>query len=173
MPAYVVDENVPIVANDSSRQTLGTPQADAACRDACVRALNSAVKSGLVVIDDEGVVLGKYREHLKPNGQPGVGYAFFKHVIDRQFDRKKVRRTSIQPNGDREFEVFPVHASLATFDRSDRIYVALALAAPQNPVIINAVDSDYAEYREALEYAGVFVKELCLNCVRVREGKGT
>ena len=99
MPAYVVDENVPIVANDSSRRKPKTPQADRACRDACTRALTSVVKEGILIIDSDGVVLENYRRHLQHKGQPGIGDAFFKHVVDRQFDRRKVRRIPIQTNG--------------------------------------------------------------------------
>jgi hypothetical protein len=38
MKAYVVDENVPIVANDSTHPEPKAPQADKACRLACVQA---------------------------------------------------------------------------------------------------------------------------------------
>jgi hypothetical protein len=113
-------------------------------------------------------VLEKYRRYLQHKGQPGVGDAFFKHVIDHQYNPKKIRRIRIEENADRIFEAFPADASLATFDRSDRVFVTLALVARGNPRILNAVDSDYAEHKAVLEGVGVLVHELCPNCIRRR-----
>jgi hypothetical protein len=170
MNAYVVDENVPIVANDSVRSEPKAPQADKRCRIACVQALNCIVKSGILIIDSEGEVLENYRAYLQHKGQPGVGDAFYKHVIDHQFNRKKVRRILIAKNAQHEFEDFPADPALATFDPSDRVYVALAVAAPEKPHILNAVDSDYSEHKTALEGVGVHVYEVCPQCIRKRQG---
>jgi hypothetical protein len=166
MSTFVVDENVPIVANDRVRTIPKAPQADNACRISCVHALRHIVKSGILIIDDVGEVLDNYRRHLQHRGQPGVGDAFFKHIVDNQFNRKKVHRISVPKTNENEFESFPADPALHTFDGSDRIYVALALAAPQNSPILNAVDSDYNEHKTALEKAGVRVQELCLQCIR-------
>jgi hypothetical protein len=57
MKAYVVDENVPIVANDSSRPEPKAPQADNTCRLGCIQALKGVVKSGILIIDTAGDVL--------------------------------------------------------------------------------------------------------------------
>jgi hypothetical protein len=168
MSAYVVDENVPIVANDSVRTIPKSPQADQTCRLSCVQALRRIVRSGTLIVDDDGEVLENYRRHLHHRGQPGVGDAFFKHIVDNQFNLTKVRRISIQRNADNEFDNFPADPGLATFDVSDRIYVALALAAPQKPQISNAVDSDYAEHKASLERVGVRVREICPQCIRKR-----
>ena len=172
MTDYVVDENVPIVANDSSRAEPKAPQADPACRLACVRALKSVVNAGILIIDSDGIVLEKYRRHLQHKGQPGIGDAFFKHVVDHQFDQRKVRRIPIQINADREFEAFPVDVALATFDRSDRVYVTLALVAPDNPQILNAVDSDYVAHRAALERVGS-LRPRALSQLRSADTRGT
>jgi hypothetical protein len=60
--------------------------------------------------------------------------------------------------------------ALKTFDPSDRIYVALALAALERPHILNAVDSDYAEHKAALEAVGVRVDEISPQCIRKSRG---
>jgi hypothetical protein len=171
MNAYVLDENVPIVANDSVRSKPKAAQADMACRLACVQALKCVVQSAIIIIDSAGGVLERYRVYLQHRGQPGVGDAFFKHIIDHQYNRKKVRRIALTRHPHREFEEFPVDASLETFDLSDRIFVALALAAPENPQILNAVDSDYIEHKTALESAGVHVHEICPQCLRKPRAK--
>jgi hypothetical protein len=170
MKAYVVDENVPIVANDSGRRIRVAPQANDACCLACVQVLRKIVKSGILIIDALDEVTNKYRTRLQYKGQPGVGDAFYKHVVDHQYNRKRVRRISVTRHDDREFEEFPAVEALATFDRSDRIFVALALAAPENPEVLNALDSDYSEHDEALKSVGVKVRELCPQCIR--RGRG-
>jgi hypothetical protein len=168
MNAYVVDENVPIVANDSNRPQPKAPQADVACRLACVLALKRVVKSGILVIDSAGEVLDNYRRHLQHRGQPGVGDAFFRHVFNNQFNPKHVHRISIARSAEGGYEDFPADEVLRAFDPSDRIFVTLALVAPEDPRILNAVDSDYAEHKSRLEAIGVRVQELCLHCIRQR-----
>jgi hypothetical protein len=165
MKAFVVDENVPITANDVGRKIRNTPQADADCLLSCVRELRNIVKSGIVVIDDNGEILSRYHERLNRNGLGGVGNAFLKHVADRQYDRRKVRRISLQKTSSGDFVTFP-STCLAGFDRSDRIYIAVALAAPEAPIIVNAVDSDYSHCADALTRAGVRIKELCPQCLK-------
>jgi hypothetical protein len=168
MSIFIVDENVAIVANDPVRSEAKAPQADGVCRLACVRLLRKAAKSGVVAIDAAGEVLQAYRRHLNYRGQPGVGDAFFKHLVDHQFNHKRVRRVALPRHADRGFEAFPADSDLATFDPSDRIYVALALVAPGKPTIFNAVDSDYREHEQALRRVGVKVTELCPRCIRTR-----
>jgi hypothetical protein len=168
MSAFVVDENVPIVANDSVHVRPKAPQADSRCRLACVQMLNRIVRSGTLVIDSEGQVLENYRAHLQHSGQPGVGDAFYKHIFDHQFDQKRVRRIALEKNAEGEFKDFPIDPALATFDPSDRVYVAPAIAAPHTP-IVNAVDSDYSEHKTALEGAGVRVHEICPQSIRRRQ----
>lgn len=167
MSTFVVDENVPIVANDGASDPPRTPQADDACRLECVSTLTMIVKKGIVAIDDAGEVIDKYRRNLRAQGQPGTGDAFFRHVLDRQYDKRKVRRISLAKDDTREFKAFPNDVELATFDRSDRIYVSLALSAGKKARLVNAVDSDYAQHAEALARHGVNVLELCRHCLRI------
>jgi hypothetical protein len=60
-----------------------------------------------------------------------------------------------------DLEVFPDDPDLAAFDPADRKFVALALASDSHPSILNAVDSDWWHFREALRRAGVEVMFLC------------
>ena len=60
------------------------------------------------------------------------------------------------PAGDeRGFEELPEN----TFDRSDRKFLAVAVAA--RVVVLNAVDSDWGEHKALMDEMGVVVKELC------------
>jgi hypothetical protein len=59
------------------------------------------------------------------------------------------------------FEEFLLDPSLATFDPSDRKFVAVAVAHPEHPPILNATDSDWWDYREALAHHSVRVEFVC------------
>lgn len=163
-----VDENVPIVANDSAklgqRLNLLSPQADEACRQAAIKALVKLRAQGIILVDDEGAVLGRYRDKLSGKGQPGVGDAFLKDLSDNQFNPRRVQRVALQRDGD-NYTAFPEDVELKKFDRSDRIFVALVVGVP-DAEIINAVDSDYQLFHAALNRNGVTVRELCRSCLR-------
>ncbi|MBV8065477.1 MAG: hypothetical protein JOY73_08135 [Actinobacteria bacterium] len=52
-------------------------------------------------------------------------------------------------------------AGLATFDRADRKFVAVALAHDDETVVAVCVDSDWWDHRKALADAGVAIEFLC------------
>ncbi len=131
------------------------------CVQACVQAL-SAARETLVFIDDGFRVLNEYRRHLSHAGQPGLGDAFFKWLWDNQANVehcRQVRITSL-PGSDTDFAEFPDDPELATFDPSDRKFVAIALASGLNPPILNASDTDWNEFHDPLSRY-VTVQFLC------------
>ena len=150
MTVFVVDTNVAIAANGR-----GT-HADTSCRLTCVRKLGSLVARETVAIDDGNLILDEYRKHLNASGSPGVGDVFFKHVFDHQYGNR-VRRIRVTPTSDgrRGFEELPENA----FDRSDRKFLAVAVAA--DAVVLNATDSDWGKQQALMDGLGVKVDELC------------
>jgi len=64
-------------------------------------------------------------------------------------------------NDGSDFEEFPADPRLRGFDKDDRKYVAVALSSHRNPPVLNAVDSDWWDYRQALESHGVRIVFLC------------
>lgn len=162
MAAFVVDTNVAVVANGK------TPQADPRCVVACLDAL-SEVRSGLVVLDDAMRILNEYMDHLSLRGEPGAGDAFMKWVWTVQADEAHCERVTLTRRYDRDdgdFLEFPEDPELAAFDRSDRKFVAVALASISGPVVLNAVDSDWAHHHKALQRNGLRVRFLCPQHVR-------
>lgn len=154
MSAYVVDVNVPIVAN--GRET----HADLDCQSASINALLEIVQSGLLVLDDQMRILDLYREYLNPAGQPGVGDAFMQWAWENQAVAERCEQVPLTAdvNG---FTEFPDDPSLNQFDLADRIYVAVARASSNKPEILNSVDSDWWEHRNALAQNGIRVICLC------------
>jgi len=161
--AVVIDTNVTIVANDMH------PAAGLDCVGACIDALLQARQSG-VLMDDGYLIFEEYRRHLSHSGQPGFGDAFFKWLWDNHGNPQRCRLITITPmeNDSMNFEEFPEDADLAAFDRSDRKFVAVALASGESPFILNATDTDWWIHRTALERSQVHVQFLCPSLMRDR-----
>ena len=151
MTTFVVDTNVPIVANGYA------PQADGQCRSSCVGKLGYLMEQGTVAIDDKDAILKEYINSFSRSGGRNVGDQFFIHVINNQYDETRVQRVAVTPIDDerRSFEELPEN----TFDRSDRKFLAVAVSA--EAVVLNATDSDWGEQRELMDGLGVKVEQLC------------
>jgi len=157
MSFYVVDTNVPKVANGKSEQ------ASAHCTLACIRALQDIIEHGIILLDEGSLILAEYMGNLSMSGQPGPGDAFMKWVWDNQGKADRCRRVKLtpKPDGPDSFAEFPDDPELKRFDRSDRKFVAVALASGKKPEILNAVDPDWQECLASLERHGVRVRFLC------------
>ncbi len=155
---WVVDTNVLVVANDRNAS-----QALPKCIMACVWALQDIQRRGRIVLDDGWAILREYQRQARSVGQPGVGDVFLKWVLTNQANPARCRWVSITRVSDapETYAEFPNDPNLAGFDPSDRKFVAVALVYGDNPPILNAVDSDWWDYREPLTAAGVRIEFLC------------
>jgi hypothetical protein len=152
---YVVDTNVLVVAN--GRALHATPS----CVSASVQMLGILERKGTIVLDDEWHILGEYGKTLGNNRQqPGVGDAFLKWVLTNQANPGRCEQVHITPRGN-SFAEFPNDPALQGFDPSDHKFVAVSCAHPEHPPILNAVDSDWDDFRQALAFHGVTVEQLC------------
>jgi len=151
----VMDTNVAIVANGR------TQQAGISCVEACVATLIGLRDRHRMLLDDRGLILDEYRRNLSPSGQPGPGDAFFKWLWDNQGNPEHCRQVAVIPTGDGSFEEFPTDPDLEGFDRSDRKFVAVAIASQERPPILNASDTDWWGARAALSRHGIEVRFLC------------
>lgn len=156
MSAFVVDTNVPIVANGVSEQ------AGPECVLACVKALDEVMR-GLTCLDDGGRILREYMDNLNMSGQPGAGDLFMKWIFQNQADVTNCETVSITRTDDdfENYAEFPDDPELQNFDVSDRKFVAVALQSEHSPSVLNAVDSDWWDALEALSRNGLTVQFLC------------
>jgi predicted nucleic acid-binding protein len=160
MDAVVIDTNVLLIANGSHD---GFSQN---CRDTCVQRLLQRQRAGVVVIDDASRILGEYSHKTRPNQPKGVGDAFLKWLLQNQANRKRVHRVSITPTYEGRFAEFPDASLQERFDPPDRKFVAVAHAHPGKPPILQAGDSKWLDWWQALERSGIRVDFLCPNDVR-------
>lgn len=148
----IVDTNVPIAANGHA------DRASVACITECSRRLRQLMQFGILVLDDQWLILGEYMKNLRSQGQPGIGDAFLRWVLTNQMNPSRCEQVSIS-TGSGGFPVVP--DSLLDFDPSDKKFVALSLAHPDQPAILNATDTDWWHFRDELAAAGVVVEFLC------------
>lgn len=155
----IVDTNVPKTANHALSQA-NIPQELFGCILSCVEAVEHIVKKGRLVIDAGDDIFGEYRQHLSMKGQPGVGDRFMKWVHDNRWNPEKVERIEITKNSD-SYDEFPTHIGLVDFDNSDRKFIAVSNAHPHKPPVLQATDSKWWGWKEALADVGISVHFLC------------
>jgi len=159
----IVDTNVPKTAN-LALDPATIPQELTGCVLVCVEAVDHVVKQGGLVLDSNDEIFTEYRSNLSLSGQPGVGDTFAKWVHDNQWNTSKVTRVTITKNGD-SYDEFPDHDGLIQFDNSDRKFIAVANTHPAKPPVLQATDSKWWGWKEALKEVGITVQFLCSDYV--------
>lgn len=154
--AVVIDTDVPVVANARTSGVM------ADLTEKCRTELHAVKTSGLLVLDADGEIMDQYRANLHASGQPGPGDAFFLWAFVNQAnpticEQVCLHRRSANPG---DYVEFPTIPELQSFDRSDRVFVSVALGSRHKPVVVSAIDSDWAHHAKALQRAGVRLRYL-------------
>lgn len=162
----LVDTNVPKTANLA---TQPYPKSDVpdACVLACIEAVEHVIKRNGLIIDAGDEIFDEYRQQLSMKGQPGVGDRFMKWVHDNRWGLPDCDRVTITKNG-QTYDEFPLHDGLTNFDKSDRKFVAAANAHPEKPPILQATDSKWWGWKDALKDVGITVHFLCPEYVETK-----
>ena len=129
-----------------------------------IRVLQTVTSDYEIVVLDDGLrIIREYMNNLSLSGQPGAGDLFMKWVFDNQAVEDRCELVPLtQQSGDHDdFAEFPADNALAHFDRSDRKFVAVALGSNNAPEVLNAVDSDWWDFRHALSNHGIQIAFLC------------
>ncbi len=165
----LVDTNVPKSANLAlnpekvSRELSG-------CVLACVEAVEHVIKRRGLILDAGDEIFNEYRQQLSMKGQPGVGDRFMKWVHDNRWSFPDANRVEITKNGD-SYDQFPTHHGLKNFDNSDRKFVATANAHLNKPPILQATDSKWWGWKDALAEVEITVHFLCPQYVEAKYKK--
>jgi len=154
---WVVDTNVPIVANGRMDGSGGSLKPSVSCQLAAIGFLESLLRSGRILLDAAGEIQEEYHRHLSPRGQPGVGDRFYQEVLRSSL--KRVERIDLPKDMSGSFVDFPGDPTLATFDLSDRKFAALGFRA-KAPVAV-ATDRGWVNARAALTAHGLDIRFLC------------
>lgn len=164
--AVIVDTNVPKTANRAI-DPISVPDDLVACVQECVATIEQVIEKGSVVLDADGEIFNEYIGELSFRGQPGIGDKFLKWLHENRFRFPDCDRVPITPSGD-SYDEFPDHPGLSNFDLSDRKFIAVANAHSEKPPILEATDSKWWGWKDALEEAGIDVEFLCPDYIRVK-----
>ena len=155
----LVDTNVPKNANLATKSDLLSDVPDT-CIEQCVLAVEHITTYGGLVLDDDGEIFAEYLANLSLGGEPGLGNAFARWVQNNQWNVNKVERVTITKYGE-SYDEFPVHEGLIKFDISDRKFIAAANTHPSKPPVLQATDSKWWGWQDALAEVGITVNFLC------------
>lgn len=163
----VIDTNVPKIANLSSRSGSGSDIPDCCILESIRQIENVTEKDRCLVIDEGGEIFREYINNLSLSGRTGVGDSFVKWVHDHQYDPSKVNRVQITKTGS-SYEEFPTHDKLKDFDIADRKFIAVANGHPKKPCILQATDSKWWGWNDALAEVGITVCFLCKEYIKAK-----
>ena len=153
----IVDTNVAVVANGKS------VQASEQCVTTCTRRLQGIINGETkLVLDNKWAILREYRQNLHSNGAD-AGDRFLAWCLRNWRNLEQCDLVSITPieGSETEFEEFPDDPALENFDPDDRKFIAVARKHPEKPSILQAVDAQWLDFREALSRHGVRVEFIC------------
>lgn len=167
----LVDTNVPKTANLAIQPDTGSDVPGELIL-ACINAIRHVTGNRGLVLDAGDEIFNEYRQQLSMSGQPGVGDRFMKWVHDNRWSLHDSHRVKITRSND-SYEEFPTHTGLREFDRSDRKFVAVANAHPDKPPILQATDSKWWGWKDALAEVEITVQFLCPDYVETKFAKKT
>jgi hypothetical protein len=151
----VIDTNVLLVANEQHADV--SPD----CVTACVHRLTEMQARGITVIDDAHLILAEYQRKTRIKPPKGVGDVFLKWLLRNLSNPQRVEQVAITDLGANSFAEFPDADLQPKFDAPDRKFAAVANAHPRKPVILQAADSKWLDWWQALQQKGVEVDFLC------------
>ncbi len=169
MGAVVIDTNVILVAKGIS------PQAWSSCVIACQERLDRVIEGPeKIVIDDNRAILGEYIDYLEDDDsttEARINVFFLEWFIRNYTNPEECVQVSITPTQDsRGFEEFPSDPALSDFDTDDRKFIAVAVAYEnshqEKSPILQAVDSQWYGFREALVENGLEIEFICEENIR-------
>ena len=153
----IVDTNVAVVANGKSAQ------ASEECVATCTHRLQGIINGDTkLVLDNKWAILREYRQNLHSNGTD-AGDRFLAWCLRNWANQEQCDLVSITPieGSETEYKEFPDDSALQKFDPDDRKFIAVALAHPEKPPILEAMDKQWWQLRDALRRNGVTVEFIC------------
>ena len=154
----VVDTNVAVVANGHPQQ------ASLECKRICVKRLvNIEQGKEKLVLDSQWQIIKEYTRNLSLKGQSRPGDVFLKWVMDNIKNKEYCELVNITSldSDPTNFHEFPQVPELSGFDPPDRKFIAVSMAHPNHPPVLQALDSPWWGFKDALERNGVNVEFIC------------
>jgi hypothetical protein len=133
------------------------------CTATCAKALNAVTKLGHLFIDDKRLIISEYCSNLNAGGEPGPGELFLKWLFTNEWNPQRVTRVKITPRigHQGEFEELSDPPGDIAYDPSDTKFLAVSASHPEHPPILQALDTKWWGWQEALSASGIEIHFLC------------
>jgi hypothetical protein len=105
----------------------------------CALALHSIMQKGRIALDNRFLILNEYQNKTQPRQGKGPGDLFVKWALQNNANTAKCDRVTLVDHLERGFESFPADSDLMDFDPPDRKFVAVSVAHPHHPPILNGL----------------------------------
>lgn len=147
----VVDTNVLIAAN-------GTDAEWKPIASSCANRLQAVMDGNIVCTDTPGLILSEYGNKLPSQSRSGFGDMFYLWLARNRFNTEYCQEVCITAK-EAGFEEFPALSQevAAIIDPSDRKFIAVAHAHPEKPPILQATDSKWIGWKDALAAVGITI----------------
>jgi hypothetical protein len=147
----VVDTNVLIAAN-------GTNSEWKPIASRCANRLKAVMDGNTVCTDSSGLILAEYGNKLPSQSRSGFGDMFYLWLARNRFNTEYCQEIAITAK-DAGFEEFPDLSQeiAAIIDPSDRKFIAVAHAHRGKPPILQATDSKWIGWKNALAAVGITI----------------
>ena len=148
----IVDTNVLIAANNMDPEWK-------VIASECANRLNGITNSGRLCIDSLGLILSEYGNNLPSRSRKGFGDMFYLWIARNRTNAELCEHVVITPLDDQRFEECPALEPEIDkiIDPSDRKFLAVAHAHAKKPPILQATDSKWIGWKDALAQAGLTI----------------
>ena len=156
MTEYIVDTNVPLVASEEASQM--SPDCVITCVNFLEKLMNGEYQ---LVIDSSFLIIGEYANKMQNLPTYTFGGKFYKWILAYRDNPIKVKQVDIQQLDEYNFSEVPQSLIDINFDNSDRKFVAVSIANKNQAPIVQAADSKWIGWEEAINKEGISVCFLC------------
>ncbi len=154
MAEYIIDTNVPLVAEGSSDMSTD-------CSLTCANFLDEVINNKHVItIDDDYCIITEYQKKMPAGSKSDYGNRFLKWILTNQANTQRVRQARVTSIDEYNFEEVPQSVLDAGFDKSDLKFVAVSIVN-NSTEIVQASDSKWIGWEQILLQEGIKVKFLC------------
>ena len=155
MAEYIVDTNVPLIAQDHAHMLPS-------CGEACSKFMQELFAGNYtLVLDEDDHILSEYKGRMAQSTQNTFGKQFLIWIYTNQWDVNKVKKVTISHTGAGNYNEVPQSLIDCEFDISDRKFVAVAVANNFSAPIVQSADSKWIGWLPTLVVERVIVHFLC------------
>lgn len=157
----IIDTNVIINAGKRSSEMSSVLEVE--CCKKCLLLLKNMMrdpdKHG-VILDVGNEIIKEYKRNVSRYTLNRLSSDFIQWILTTQLDRMWCEGdiVPIAKQGEFDYFDFPIDDRLSGFDKSDRKFVALSRAHPEHPIVMQASDSKWEEYRAVFAEYGVVIE---------------